>query len=150
MDLRGSESRVHFLVTVVRKISRDWACFYLKNNEERVSIQTLLHSCSRPLISPHPPIFYLTHFSLSLHRNVKACEVYHQFFFFLWHYKVGVRCGIAAMLKCQTHGVPRFRQVRSLTKELCCWASLYCSNSVILIMCFLKTCTDTRPGSLPG
>lgn len=26
---------------------------------------------------------------------------------------------------------------------------LYCSNNVILIMCLLKTCTDTSPGSLP-
>lgn len=35
--LRGNESRVHFLVTVVREISRDSACFYLRNNEEAYS-----------------------------------------------------------------------------------------------------------------
>lgn len=36
MALRGGEGRVHFLVTVVREISADWACFYLRNNEARV------------------------------------------------------------------------------------------------------------------
>ena len=45
--LRGSKSAVHFPVTIVREISRGWACFYLRNNEECVLVQTLLYSCSR-------------------------------------------------------------------------------------------------------
>lgn len=35
-------------------------------------------------------------------------------------------------------------------RALLLWSTLlYCGNNVILIMCLLKTCTDTRPGYLP-
>ena len=65
--LRGSKSAVHFPVTIVREISRGWACFYLRNNEECVLVQTLLYSCSRSSIScPCHASFLSLSLSLSL------------------------------------------------------------------------------------
>lgn len=141
MALRGSDSGVHFLVTVVREISGGWACFYLRNNEECVPIQTQLCSCSRSSISPptHPPTHPLLPqtLSLSLHGNVKACDgpsfLILFFFFFIQLYteqnKIAERvcvvaprseCGRKSCGKWRAPGLPRTRQVRILTEELCC------------------------------